>query len=106
MIKYVVFLGLLILGLSSCHEAKIRSSIHHQRDEEYCDTLRSWGAADAYINDENILLYGAYKGSITGDADKVAQLWYEDAVASGIKDLEGCQVIELPDYKVLGSYRP
>ena len=76
-------------------------------DEEYCQKLRDWGAADAFIDRENsVFSYGVYKEQISGDADAVAKLWYEDAYESGIRGVVECRVVELPKGKMIGRYKP
>lgn len=75
-------------------------------DAAYVEQLRSWGAADVFIDRENrVLLYGVTAGEGSGDPDEVARLHYEDAISSGIRGIDECRIVELPGYKVLGRYK-
>lgn len=76
-------------------------------DTEYCDKLRSYGAADAFINrSDGVFSYGVVEGAVTGSPDDVARLMYEDAYESGIRGVSECRVVELPTGKMLGRYKP
>lgn len=76
-------------------------------DSEYCDKLRSYGAADAFIDRSNgVFSYGVAEGAVTGNPDDVARLMYEDAYESGVRGLSECRVVELPKGKMLGRYKP
>lgn len=104
MMKSILLTSVLLLGLFSCGESETRPKEYKEADKAFCDSLRSWGAADAHIDDHSILLFGAYKGQIVADPDEVAKLWYEHATGIGIKGLKGCRIVELPANKILGSY--
>lgn len=76
-------------------------------DEEYCNQLQSYGAADAFIDRSNgVFSYGVVEGAVTGNPDDVARLMYEDAYESGIRGISECRVVELPKGKMLGRYKP
>ena len=76
-------------------------------DTEYCDKLRSYGAADAFIDrSDGVLSYGVVEGAVTGNPDDVARLMYEDAYEAGIRGLSDCRGPELPKGKMLGRYKP
>lgn len=77
-----------------------------QSDKSYCEWLKSSGAADAYIEPgERILYIGFTSGAVTGTPDDVARLWFEDAAASGVAVSE-CRIMELPKGKMIGRYKP
>lgn len=99
---------LLIAILSSCSPKSKTppSPLNSMSDEALCDSLRSWGAADAYVDDDRFLLYGVSDGQVNGDPDFVARQMYDLAVGMGLSDLEGCRVVVLPDFDVIGNYKP
>lgn len=99
----------LVMCVSSCSNNKYvqREENVGITDEEYCDQLRSSGAADAYINrNDGSFSYGVVEGQLTADPDNVARLMYDDAIGSGIRDIVECRVILLPDGKMIGRYKP
>lgn len=104
MVKQIILVLSLIIGLLACGETSTRSESYKVFDKEYCDTLKARGAVDALINDDNILLYGVYRGEITANPDEVAKLWFEDASSMGIQELKGCQIVEFPEVKIIGAF--
>lgn len=97
------------LSLVSCGNVK-KEAVQNVciSDEEYCDRLRSYGAADASIDrtSDGVFSYGVEEGSVSGDPDDVAKLMYEDAYASGVRGISECRVVELPKGKMIGRYKP
>jgi len=71
----------------------ISSKQNTMSDEELCETLRSWGAADAFIDENRVLLFGITKDEVSADPDWAAQQYYDMAVGFGVSDLTGCNII-------------
>lgn len=106
--KKVLLAVIAVFILISCSpKSKTQPSpLNKISDEALCDSLCSWGAADAHVDDDRILLYGVSDGQITGDPDFVANQMYDLAVGMGLSDLAGCRIVVLPDFDVIGNYKP
>lgn len=105
-IIFALFAAVMMCAMTACGGSKSTENDNIGiTDSEYCNQLRRYGAADAYIDrNAGALLYGVRTGEVV-DAKTTAKLMWQDAYDSGIRGIDECRVVELPSGDVIGRYK-
>lgn len=67
-----------------------------------CNELKSWGARDAYYDEDGYLVYGVLRSDLSANANDVAMSMYQ--MVSDVPGTKGCKVVDVKTKKVLGRY--
>lgn len=64
--------------------------------------IKSWGAKEAFFDDENYLVYGVELKDISGSADGVAEAMFPNV--EHIPGINGCKVMNITTKEIIGIY--
>ena len=64
--------------------------------------IKSWGAKDAFFDDDNYFVYGVEPEDISGSADDVAEAMFPNV--EHIPSIKGCKVMNITTKEIIGKY--
>lgn len=70
--------------------------------QKACAELKSWGAKDAYVDDNGYLVYVVNKSEITASGNEVAKSMYE--LVGEVPGVKGVRVVDHKSKAELGKY--
>lgn len=70
--------------------------------KKVANEIKSWGAKDAYFNEDNYFVYCVDPDEISGSADEVARAMFPNV--EEVHGVKGCIVVDFKTKKELGKY--
>ena len=89
---------------SSCGNKKSSTTPEERNKiiEKCCNEIKSWGAKDAYVDNEDYFIYGVERNDISASGNDVAKAMYP--MVEEIPDLKGVKVVDVVTKEELGRY--
>mgnify|MGYP003305553229 CR=1 FL=1 len=103
--KNVLLFAICAMLFSSCGKSTENQTNPDDRNriiEKCCNEIKSYGAKDAYVDDEEYFVYGVLSSEISASGDQVAKAMYP--MVEEIPDLKGVKVVDVETKKELGRY--